>query len=186
MVPPPSPDRARKGGQGWRLPSGPAVAGNWAVLKTCTPALCSPLNGVVAPGQPALVASAGELNQMPTWKVWIGPNAGLLVASGVGEECTDGAGAVFGAMANVSSLNRPTYSWWAKPSRFVSRSPWYHDTPNGALGTWMTKVSNSVLAGRPHASTVIRSTGPSCLTVTRAEAYGRQPAATMPGDRCSA
>src|SRR6188472_1180522 len=183
MVPPPLPDRARKGGQGSRLPSGPAVAGNWAVLKTCTPALCSPLNGVVAPEQPALVASAGELNQTPTWNVCTGPNAGLLVASGVGEECTEGAGAVFGAMANVSWLNRPTYSWCAKPHRLVSRSPWYHDTPNGALGTWMTNVSNSVLAGRPHAVMLIRSTAPSCLTVTRAAAFGRQPAATMPGER---
>ena len=50
------------------------------------------------------------------WKVWIGPKAGFVVASGVGEECTDGAGAVFGAIANVSWLNRPTYSWWAQPA----------------------------------------------------------------------
>ena len=111
MVPPPYLTVRGKVGKGSRVPSGPAVAGNWAVLKTCTPALCSPLKGVVAPEQPALAASAGELNQTPMWKVWIGPKAGLLVASGVGEECTDGAGATFGAMANVSWLNRPTYSW---------------------------------------------------------------------------
>ena len=91
MVPPPFLTLRGKGWSGLRLPSGPAVAGNWAVLKTWTPALCSPLKGVVAPGRPALVASAGELNQTPMWKVWIGPKAGLVVASGVGEECTDGA-----------------------------------------------------------------------------------------------
>jgi DNA-binding Lrp family transcriptional regulator len=36
---------------------------------------------VTAPGQPAATASAGELNQKPTWKVWIGANGGLLAAS---------------------------------------------------------------------------------------------------------
>ena len=120
---------------------------------------------------------------MPMWNVWIGPKAGLVVASGVGDECTDGAGAVFGAIANVSWLNRPTYSWWARPARLVSRSPWYHDTPKGKLGTWMTKVSNSVFPGSPQASMVIRSTAPSCLTVTRPAAFGRQPAAAMPAER---
>lgn len=49
----------------WR--SGPWSSGNWAVLSTWTPALCSPLNGVVAPGHPARAASAGKLNHKPRW-----------------------------------------------------------------------------------------------------------------------
>ena len=45
----------------------------------------------------------------------MGPKAGLLVASGIGDECTEGAGAVPGATAKVSSLKRPTNVPFATP-----------------------------------------------------------------------
>src|SRR5262245_35440306 len=47
------------------------------VMKASGPALCSPLKGVV-PVKPHAAASAGSLNQKPTWKVFVGsrPTAG--------------------------------------------------------------------------------------------------------------
>src|SRR6185369_1212413 len=68
--------------QGFTCSKGPSRSGKLLVLSTCTPALCSPLNGVVFPEQPAFVASCDELNHSPRWKVWMGPVAGLDVASG--------------------------------------------------------------------------------------------------------
>ncbi|MDT5043600.1 MAG: phospholipase/carboxylesterase [Actinoplanes sp.] len=49
--------------------SGPFRSAKLRVLMAWIPAVCSPLNGVTVAGQPALTASAGELNQKPTWKV---------------------------------------------------------------------------------------------------------------------
>src|SRR5215471_12799383 len=46
-------------------------------------------------------------------------------------------------------------------------SPWYQARPKGALGTWITKKSNSVFGGSPLTSTSISSTGPSEVTFTR-------------------
>jgi hypothetical protein len=78
------------------------------------------LNGVTVPGQPALAASAGELNQKPMWKVWIGANAGLVAASM--PECGVGAAPAPGATANVSTLKRPTTVTDALPLPFACRS----------------------------------------------------------------
>ncbi len=47
------------------LINGPARSGKFAVLRTCLPALPSPLKGVMAPPAPALAASTGELNHNP-------------------------------------------------------------------------------------------------------------------------
>jgi hypothetical protein len=77
---------------------------------------------------------------------------------------------------NVSMLNRPTKTPSARPFWFVSRSPWYHDSPNGAFGTWITNRSKSVFFGSPWARILITSTGPCEVTVTRAPACGMQPA----------
>ena len=43
----------------WTWRSGPAWSGKLRVLSACTPALCSPLNGVVAPGQWAADGGGG-------------------------------------------------------------------------------------------------------------------------------
>ena len=51
--------------QGVAFNSGPCKSGKLRVLRTWMPALCSPLKGVTSPGQPALAASAGELNHNP-------------------------------------------------------------------------------------------------------------------------
>src|SRR4051794_3687251 len=169
--------------QGLILLSGPARAGKLRVLSAWTPALCSPLNGVTADWHPALTASLGLLNQMPRWYWWTGSVAGFLSASLIGVVCTTGAGATLGATLKVSTLNRPTNVWAACPDPLVSRSPWYHDMPNGASGTWITKRSKSVFAGRPSATTRILSTGPLGVTVTVARARGRQPMAWAFADR---
>jgi len=52
------------------------------VLNAWTPALWVPLNGVTVLPQPALAASAGELNHNPRWNVCTGAVAGLELASG--------------------------------------------------------------------------------------------------------
>ena len=49
------------------FPSGPASTGKLRVLSACTPACCSPLNGVTFEPQPAFAASSGLLNQSPRW-----------------------------------------------------------------------------------------------------------------------
>src|SRR5689334_6400920 len=55
--------------QGLTRPSGPSPSGKLLVFSTCMPAVWSPLNGVTVDGQPALLASSGELNQSPRWNV---------------------------------------------------------------------------------------------------------------------
>jgi hypothetical protein len=138
------------------------------------------LKGVTVPGQPALTASAGELNQKPTWKVCIGAKAGLLAAS---TGWTVGAGPVLGATAKVSMLKRPITVTEAVPSLPDCRSLWYHDTPNGALGSWMMNRSNPVLGGSPAALMVIVSFWPCATTRTFAAALGRQFAVAATPDR---
>src|SRR5438046_5325627 len=64
-------------------------------------------------------------------------------------------------------------------------SPWYQDSPKGALGTWITKKSKSVLGGKPQTLTVMISTGPTDSMWTRPRALGSTlaPAATTAPDR---
>src|SRR5260370_863635 len=98
----------------------------------------------VANPRPATLAIS-LLAHNPTWKVWIGPKFGFEEGSGNGgERCTPGAGPWPGATRNASMLNRPTYRWLPRPLPSVSRSPWYHGSPNGAFGSWMMNVSKSV------------------------------------------
>jgi hypothetical protein len=94
-----------------------------------------------------------------------------------------GSGATFGATLKVSTLNRPMNLPVALPARLVSRSPWYQEIPNGALGTWMTNKSKSVFGGRSLAETNMVSTGPRDLMTTLACASGRQPELTAAVDR---
>jgi hypothetical protein len=90
-------DLAQRAGLVWEI---------W-VLSACTPASCSPLNGVIAPAQPAATASFGELNQRPRWYICTGLKGGFTLASGKGPLKTWGAGAEPGATAKVSTLKRP-------------------------------------------------------------------------------
>jgi hypothetical protein len=62
-------------------------------------------------------------------------------------------------------------------------SPWYHDSPNGASGTWITNRSNSVRAGRPATLTRIVSVSPLAVTVADPCASLKQPAASAPLER---
>jgi hypothetical protein len=71
----------------------------------------------------------------------------------------------------------------ASPSSSVSMSPWYHESPNGALGTWMTKKSKFVFGGSPSTVTRMISTGPIDVTVTLARASGRHPAFVTAAER---
>src|SRR5205085_4898641 len=102
---------------------------------------------------------------------------------GNGPVCTTGAGAVPGATANVSVLKRPRNVPFATPLASLVRSPWYHEMPNGASGTWITNRSNPVLAGRPVALTVITSTPPCEVMLMAALPCGTQPAATAAEER---
>src|SRR5262245_12716379 len=94
-----------------------------------------------------------------------------------------GAGADPGATMNGSMLKRPMKFPTALPTAFVSMSPWYQDRPKGALGTWITKTSNSVFGGKPTASMFMTSTGPSELIVACAKAEGMQLPAAALADR---
>ena len=121
--------------QGWSWRSGPVWSPKLRVLSACTPAVWSPLNGVVAPGQPAATASLRRVE----------PQAQVVGVHGaerrVRRRVRDGAavhleaGAAPGATAKVSMLNRPMNVPSAWPWRLLSRSPWYQEMPNGALGT---------------------------------------------------
>src|SRR5262245_31839940 len=63
-------------------------------------------------------------------------------------------------------LKRPINFWRPLPFSSVSISPWYQASPKGALGSWITKKSNSVRGGNPLTSTRISSTGPFDLIFT--------------------
>src|ERR1041385_1970187 len=78
---------------------------------------------------------------------------------------------------NVSGLKRPRKVWCPSPLPSVSMSPWYQAIPNGAVGTWITKKSNSWCGGSPDTFTSICSTDPSDTTRTAAVADGRHEAA---------
>src|SRR5437868_6920838 len=59
-------------------------------------------------------------------------------------------------------------------------SVWYHDTPNGLFGCWITNRSKSLLAGMPWISTAMRSfSDPGTMTASP-RARGRQE--WMPGE----
>src|SRR5450756_8063 len=127
------------GGHQLTLESGPALLGKPAVLTTWMPACCSPLNGVTTglacPGsQPSLKGTFGLLNQTPRWNWCVGAN--FVVPPGDTE--------------NVSLLNMPWTVTVPEPLAPAWMSDWYHDTPNGLFGSWMTNRSKSLFAGMPH------------------------------------
>src|SRR4051812_263730 len=62
-------------------------------------------------------------------------------------------------------------------------SPSYTETPNGALGTWIWNTVNTDAGARPVTWIVIRSVRASLVTLTVADAFGRQPVATAPVER---
>jgi hypothetical protein len=59
-------------------------------------------------------------------------------------------------------------------------SVWYHDTPNGLSGCWITNRSKSALRGMPKIETCMVSFCDPGMMVTRPPACGRQD--LMPGD----
>src|SRR5487761_1869958 len=129
------------------------------------PACCWPLNGVmtgdVAPGsQPRLNGFSGLLNHSPRWYWWVGENVTVPPAE----------------TENVSTLNTPL----TVPLLPVWTSVWYHATPNGLFGSWMTNRSKPVFAGRPLTETVIVSLGDPGVIVAVPLALGRH--AVMPGE----
>src|SRR5215472_17595564 len=130
---------------------------------------CSRLNGVtagmVAPGsQPRLNGTLGSLNQTPRWYWWVG--AMVVVPPGDTE--------------NVSASKMPCTVALPNPSALVWMSLWYHETPNGAVGCWITNRSNPVWAGMPCRLTFIVSFSAPVVMVTCPPACGRQ--AAMAGD----
>src|SRR5215469_6123044 len=127
------------------------------------PACCSPLNGVtiacVAPGsQPRLNGTLGSLNQTPRWYWWVG--AKVVVPPGDTE--------------NVSASKIPRTVALPVPSSPVWMSLWYQETPNGAVGCWITNRSKPVLAGMPCSETTILSFSACGVMVTCPPAFGRQ------------
>jgi hypothetical protein len=58
-------NRSTRSSQLFTFLSGPAVSGKSPLLRTWTPASCSPLKGVTVPGPPALTTSCGLLNHRP-------------------------------------------------------------------------------------------------------------------------
>src|SRR5579871_1525354 len=105
-----------------------------------SPAFCSPLNGVVG-GVVAFphtdCSSAGELNQKPTLKVWIGVK---------GEA---------GFSMKVSLSKMPCTLTEAFPSLLLWTSDWYQPKPNppkvppSSGEFWIRNISKPVVLGRP-------------------------------------
>src|SRR5580704_19129180 len=133
------------------------------------PACCSPLNGVTtgagAPGsQPSRNGSLGSLNHRPRWYWWVGAN--VVVPPGDTEK--------------VSRSKTPRTEAEPTPWPLALRSVWYHDTPNGLFGCWITNRSNSALRGAPKMVTCMRSFSDPGVIRTTPPMCGRQ--ALMPGD----
>ena len=59
-------------------------------------------------------------------------------------------------------------------------SDWYHETPNGLFGNWMTNRSKSLLASMPQSLTFMMSLSDPGVIQAWPRAYGRQLA--IPGD----
>src|SRR5689334_11896984 len=133
------------------------------------PAFCSPLNGVTifcgAPGsQPRLNGTLGSLNHTPRWYWWAGAN--VVVPPGDTE--------------NVSASKMPLTVALPNPLSLVWMSLWYHETPNGAVGCWITNRSNPVLGGMPCRLTFMVSFSDPVVMVACPPAFGRH--AEMAGD----
>src|SRR6516164_3200959 len=127
------------------------------------PACCSPLNGVmmgeVAPGsQPRLNGTLGSLNQTPRWYWWVGEN--VVVPPRDTEK--------------VWESNTPRTVALPDPVLLAWMSVWYQETPNGAVGCWMTNRSKPALAGMPCRLTVMTSFSVPGVMVTCPPALGRQ------------
>src|SRR6516225_7033407 len=122
------------------------------------PAFWLPLNGVtigeVAVGsQPRLNGTLGLLNHRPRWYWWVGAN--VVVPPSDTEK--------------VSESNTPR----TVPVLAAWMSVWYHDTPNGAVGCWMTNRSKPVLCGIPEMVTFMESFSELVVMVTLPLALGR-------------
>src|SRR5215469_16747603 len=133
------------------------------------PACCSPLNGVtvgeVAPGsQPSWNGRFGSLNQSPRWYWWVGAN--VVVPPGETEK--------------VSTSKTPCTVTKPSPWLLAWMSVWYHDTPNGLFGCWITNRSKSLLAGMPWIVTTMKSFSDLGTTRTLPRARGTQE--LMPGE----
>src|SRR5690348_12586033 len=139
------------------------------------PAFCSPLNGVTmgcVPGplgsQPSWYGRFGSLNHSPRWNWWVGAN--VVVPPGDTE--------------NVSRSKMPRTEAKPTPAPLAFTSVWYHDTPNGLFGCWITNRSNSAWRGMPVIVTFMRSFCEPGMMVTTPWACGRQD--WMPGEGTSA
>src|SRR5215472_4352694 len=137
------------------------------------PACCSPLNGVtiglLAVGsQPRLNGVFGLLNHTPRWNWWVGGN--VVVPPSDTE--------------NVSRSKMPRTLALPVPLSPTLMSLWYHATPNGLSGCWITNRSNPVLRGMPCSETCMMSLRFPGVMVTWLPACGRHFA--MPGDGTSA
>src|SRR5215207_8377660 len=126
------------------LRRGPSSLGKLRVLNAWMPASWSPSNPVTVAEQPASLASCGEPNHNPTWKVCTGLNSGFFSASNLS---TCGAFTTPGANTNNSSLKIPLARTSPWPWLLVSKSAWYQEMPKGLLGCWVTNSSNSVFLG---------------------------------------
>src|SRR3954452_6856239 len=73
-------------------------------------------------------------------------------------------------------LSRLTKVLVTLPVLSASRSPRYHEMPNGGPGTWMTKTSSPVFGARPLTVIVSFSAKPMLLSLTEALALVAQPA----------
>src|SRR5215472_3131183 len=136
------------------------------------PACCSPLNGVtiglLAVGsQPRLNGVFGLLNHTPRWNWWVGGN--VVVPPSDTE--------------NVSRSKMPRTLALAAPLSPTLMSLWYHATPNGLSGCWITNRSKPVSRGMPWSETCMMSLSCPGVIVTSPPACGRHFA--MPGEGTS-
>ena len=145
------------------------------------PACCSPLNGVTIGcvsgplgSQPSWYGRFGSLNHSPRWYWWVGAN--VVVPSGE----TESGVMPPGETENVSTSKTPRTVTKPLPWLSAWTSVWYHDTPNGLSGCWITNRSKSLLAGMPWISTAIRSFSPWGTMTASPRACGRQD--LMPGE----
>src|SRR5260370_26101296 len=145
------------------------------------PACCSPLNGVTIGcvsgplgSQPRWYGRLGSLNHSPMWYWWVGANVG------VRSEGSERGVVPPSETENVSTSKMPRTVTKPLPWLSAWMSVWYHDTPNGLFGVWITNRSKSLLAGMPWISTAMRSfSDPGTMTASP-RACGRQD--LMPGE----
>ena len=141
---------------------GPFRSGKVPVFRACTPAVWSPLNGVVRFFRAAVRRRVLGRVEPEAEVEGVDRREGRVLAGASGRRGRGPAPAPAPtATAKVSTLNRPTKNCGPLPFWVVSTSPTYQPTPKGALGLLDREQVELRPRLRPFTVTVIFSAKPS-------------------------